>query len=77
MNVCRIIFENFCFSVPYTELIFEFNNNNTKLFDDLNIFKSVCKLEWSLRARYTNCSTNHSCCELIGPGNSNPPVTKN
>jgi len=55
--------------VPYTELTFEFNNNNTKLFDNLNIFKSVCKLEWSLRAVYTNCSMNHSCCQLIGPGN--------
>jgi hypothetical protein len=53
--------------VPYTELTFEFNNN-TKLFDDLDIFKSVCKLEWSLRALYTNCSTSHLCCQFIGPG---------
>ncbi|CAF2864014.1 unnamed protein product [Rotaria sp. Silwood2] len=56
-----------CPILPYTELIFEFNDNNTKLFDDLNTFKSICKLEWNLRSFYTNCSTNHSCCQFIGP----------
>ncbi|CAF1044259.1 unnamed protein product [Rotaria sp. Silwood1] len=56
-----------CPILPYTELTFEFNDNNTKLFDDLNTFKSVCKLEWNLRTFYTNCSTNHSCCQFIGP----------
>ncbi|CAF0875300.1 unnamed protein product [Rotaria sordida] len=56
-----------CPILPYTELIFEFNDNNTKLFDDLNTFKSICKLEWTLRNFYTNCSTNHSCCQFIGP----------
>ncbi|CAF5209472.1 unnamed protein product, partial [Rotaria magnacalcarata] len=56
-----------CPILPYTELIFQFNDNNRRLFDDISIFKSVCKLEWSLRSIYTNCSTNHSCCQFIGP----------
>ncbi|CAF3335974.1 unnamed protein product [Rotaria socialis] len=56
-----------CPILPYTELIFQFNDNNRRLFDDISIFKSVCKLEWSLRSTYANCSTNHSCCQFIGP----------
>ncbi|CAF0998003.1 unnamed protein product [Adineta steineri] len=56
-----------CPILPYTELTFEFNNNNTKLFDDINTFKFICKLEWNLRTNYTNCSMNQSCCQFIGP----------
>ncbi|CAF0851191.1 unnamed protein product [Adineta ricciae] len=56
-----------CPILPYTELTFEFKQNTSNLFDNLHNFQSICKLEWSLRARYTNCSRNQSCCHLIGP----------
>ncbi len=52
--------------VHYTELTFEFNNNSTTLFDDVNTFQTICKLEWNLRTRFTNC--NETCCQSIGPG---------
>ncbi|CAF4829333.1 unnamed protein product, partial [Rotaria sp. Silwood1] len=58
-----------CPILHYTELTFDFNNKSTRLFDDINSFKSVCKLEWKLRMKFTNCSLliNQSCCEFIGP----------
>ena len=59
-------------SVSYAELTFEFQHNHSDLFDDLHTMKGICKLEWSLRAYYTNCSGNASCCYLIGPGKQVP-----
>jgi hypothetical protein len=59
--------------VHYTELTFDFNHNSTTLFDDEQTFKSICKLEWTLRTRFTSCSvsTNDACCQHIGPGKKN------
>ncbi|CAF1172578.1 unnamed protein product [Rotaria sordida] len=58
-----------CPILHYTELIFDFNNKSTTLFDDIDSFKSICKFEWILRMKFTNCSLtiNESCCEFIGP----------
>ena len=59
--------------VHYTELTFDFNQNSKTLFDDVHTLKSICKLEWTLRTRFTNCSlsTNDTCCQHIGPGRKN------
>lgn len=61
----------FCILVTYTELTVTFNRNTTTLFDDMDTFKSICKLEWNLRSRFTNCSAA-ACCQYVGPGKHHP-----
>ncbi len=57
-------------------MTFDFNHNSTTLFDDEQTLKSICKLEWTLRTRFTNCSvsTNDACCQHIGPGRKNKVI---
>ncbi|CAF1520852.1 unnamed protein product, partial [Adineta steineri] len=58
-----------CPILHYTELTYHINNNSTSLFHDINTFKTICKLEWNLRTKYTNCSSSidDTCCQQIGP----------
>ncbi|UJR22262.1 hypothetical protein I4U23_025323 [Adineta vaga] len=55
-----------CPILHYNEFIFELT---TTLFNDVNTFKTVCKLEWNLRLKFTDCllSMNDTCCQEIGP----------
>ena len=56
--------------VQYTALTFALRNQSLTPVDNLDLLRTVCRVEWDLRARYSDCSTstNETCCQFIGPG---------